>query len=178
MSEAADRALPSHVARVRVRYAETDRMGIAWHGRYLEWFETGRTELMRSVGCPYAEVEDRAGIQFPVVEVGSRHLAPARYDDVVQVHTRVTRVRGARVRFDYEVVRERDRETLALGFTEHAAVGRQGRPTRLPDAIQALLDEIEQILPLDVSQFDHAALLTQETPDPVMAAPEAADTAI
>jgi acyl-CoA thioester hydrolase len=111
-------------------------MGVAWHGRYLEWYETGRTELMRHIGCPYAEVEDGAGIRFPVIEVGSRHLAPARYDDVVEVHTRVTRIRGARVRFDYELVRERDRETLAIGFTEHASVGMNGRPTRLPVSLR------------------------------------------
>jgi acyl-CoA thioester hydrolase len=128
-----------HVTRVRVRYAETDRMGIAWHGRYLEWYETGRTELMRSVGCPYVEVEDHDGIQFPVVEVGSRHLAPARYDDVVEIRTRLTRIRGARVRFEYTLVRERDGMTLALGFTEHASVRKDGRPTRLPSGLRERL---------------------------------------
>ncbi|HXV76410.1 MAG TPA: thioesterase family protein [Candidatus Polarisedimenticolaceae bacterium] len=139
MSEAADRPARAHRTCIRVRYAETDRMGIAWHGRYLEWYETGRTELMRAAGCTYADVEDEAGIRFPVIEVGSRHLRPARYDDVVEIYTRVTEVRGARVRFDYELVRASDRQTLATGYTEHAAVGSDGRPTRLPPHLRARL---------------------------------------
>jgi len=121
---------------VRVRYAETDRMGVAYHGHYLAWYEMGRTELMRELGCTYRELEDREGIFFPVIEVGSRYLAPARYDDVLQVLTRLVRVGGARVRFEYELIREADGKKLANGFTEHAAVGRDGRPTRLPKMVK------------------------------------------
>jgi len=73
------------VTTVRVRYAETDRMGVAWHGHYLSWFEAGRTELMRSLGCPYGELEDGDGVFFPVIEAGCRYLSSARYDEAIDV---------------------------------------------------------------------------------------------
>lgn len=111
-------------------------MGVAYHGHYLAWYEMGRTELMRELGCTYGEMEDREGVFFPVIEVGSRYLAPARYDDLVQVITRLVRVGGARVRFEYELIREADGKKLASGFTEHAAVGRDGRPRRLPKMVR------------------------------------------
>jgi acyl-CoA thioester hydrolase len=125
-----------------VRYAETDRMGLAYHAHYLVWFETGRTELMRAIGCPYVELEDRHGIFFPVVEVGAKYVAPARYDEQLDLRTRVTRVGGARVRFEYRLTRD-DRTELARGFTEHAAVGSNGRPMRLPRELRERLLETE-----------------------------------
>ena len=124
---------------VRVRYAETDQMGVAYHGHYLAWYEMGRTELMRELGCAYGELEQREGIFFPVVEVGSRYLAPARYDDLLQIRTRLAFVGGARVKFEYELVRDSDGRLLATGFTEHAAVGTGGRPIRMPAALRAQL---------------------------------------
>jgi acyl-CoA thioester hydrolase len=117
---------------VRVRYPETDRMNVAYHAHYLVWFELGRTELMRGLGHPYGELETRDGVYFPLIEVGARYRAPARYDDLLRVHTRVAAVGGARVRFDYRVVRDADDRLLATGFTEHATLGRDGRPTRMP----------------------------------------------
>jgi len=124
---------------LRVRYPETDRMDVAYHGHYLAWYELGRTELMREAGCAYGELEDREGLFFPVIEVGSRYLRPARYDDTLEVHTRLARIDGARVRFEYELFRRADRVLLATGFTEHAAVRRDGKPTRLPEALRARL---------------------------------------
>lgn len=106
-------------------------MQVAYHGHYLVWFELGRTELMRELGCPYSELEAFSGISFPVTEVGARYHASARYDDWLDVHTQLTSVGGVRVRFDYRVVRPADRRLLADGFTEHAAVNREGKPTRL-----------------------------------------------
>jgi len=114
-------------------------MGVAYHGHYLAWYEMGRTELMRDLGCAYGELERRDGIFFPVVEVGSRYLVPARYDDVLQVHTRLAFVGGARVRFEYELIRETDGQLLATGFTEHAAVGAEGRPVRMPAELRRML---------------------------------------
>ena len=124
---------------LRVRYPETDRMNVAYHGHYLAWYELGRTELMREAGCAYGALEEGAGIFFPVIEVGSRYLRPAHYDESLEVHTRLVRVDGARVRFEYDLFRPADRTLLATGFTEHAAVGRDGRPTRLPQALRARL---------------------------------------
>lgn len=116
---------------VRVRYAETDQMGIAWHGEYLAWFEVGRTDLLRGCGCTYRELEAQ-GLRLPVIEVQARYLRPALYDDVLEVHTRLTDVGGARVRFDYEVRREGTDGPLATGSTAHAAIDLRGRPRRIP----------------------------------------------
>jgi acyl-CoA thioester hydrolase len=122
----------------RVRYPETDRMGIAHHTHYFTWFELGRTELMRELGCAYGELEEREGIFFPVIEAGADYLASARYDDVVTITTRLVRAGGVRVRFTYVVSRD-DGTVLATGHTEHASVDGRGRPQRLPDALRRRL---------------------------------------
>ena len=138
MGSAADnRRPPVGQIQVRVRYPETDRMGVAYHGHYLVWFELGRTELMRKLGCAYGELEDRDGLFFPVIDVRARYFSSARYDDVLDLRTTVAEVGGVRVRFDYELVR--GDEMLAAGSTEHAAVGRDGRPRRLPASIRRRL---------------------------------------
>jgi acyl-CoA thioester hydrolase len=138
------RGVERHASRVgrtttRVRYPETDRMGVAHHTHFLVWFELGRTELMRELGCPYAEVEDGDGILFPVAEAGARYVAPARYDEVLEITTRLVSAFGARVRFEYEVARIADGARIATGFTVHAATGRDGRPRRLPEGLRARL---------------------------------------
>ena len=115
-------------------------MNVAYHGHYLAWYEMGRTELMREVGCAYGDLEDREGVFFPVIAVGSRYLHPARYDDALEVHTRLAQVAGVRVRFEYELFRQADHVLLATGFTEHAAVGRDGKPIRLPRPLLARLE--------------------------------------
>ena len=122
---------------VRVRYAETDQMGIAWHGEYLAWFEVGRTDLLRGCGT-YRELEAQ-GLRLPVIEVQARYLRPALYDDVLEIHTRLTDVRGARVSFDYEVRREGTEGPLATGSTSHAAIDLRGRPRRLPEELRRRL---------------------------------------
>lgn len=139
-------AAPEHVeaalregqTTTRVRYPETDRMGIAHHTHYFTWFELGRTELMRQVGCAYGDLEEHSGIFFPVVEASADFLASARYDEVVTITTRLVRARGVRVRFTYVITRE-DGTVLATGRTEHASVDRRGRPQRLPGALQRRL---------------------------------------
>lgn len=116
-------------------------MGVAYHAHYLSWFEMGRTELMREMGCSYGELEDRRGIFFPVREVGTRYRVSARYDELLTVHTRLVVVGGARVRFEYRLTRDSDTTLLASGFSEHAAVDRDGRPTRLPAELRDRLRE-------------------------------------
>ena len=123
---------------VRVRYAETDQMGIAWHGEYLAWFEVGRTDLLRGCGCTYRELEAQ-GLRLPVIEVQARYLRPALYDDVLQIHTRLIGVGGARVSFDYEVRREGTEGPLATGSTSHAAIDLHGRPRRIPEDLRRRL---------------------------------------
>lgn len=126
-------------ATTRVRYPETDRMGVAHHTHYFVWFELGRTEWMREAGCTYGELEDGDGVFFPVIEAGAAYKASARYDDVIEIETRLTATEGVRVRFDYEVRRSGDRQLLATGHTVHASCGRDGRPMRLPDGLRERL---------------------------------------
>lgn len=125
-------------SRLRVRYAETDQMGVAWHGGYFAWFEVGRTDLLRERGLTYRELETR-NLRLPVVEVQARYLRPALSDDLLEVRTTLRAVSGARVSFDYAVHREGDDKPLATGMTEHAAVDGAGKPRRLPSELRGLL---------------------------------------
>jgi acyl-CoA thioester hydrolase len=136
--DAKDPVLHEGRTTTRVRYPETDRMGVAHHTHYFTWFELGRTELMRQIGCAYGELEERAGIFFPVIEAAADYRASARYDEVVTIITRLRRASGVRVRFTYVVTRE-DGTVLATGRTEHASVDGRGRPQRLPDALRRRL---------------------------------------
>jgi len=113
-------------ARVRVRYAETDQMGVVYHSNYLVWFEVGRVEFMRQLGLNYKamEVEEQCGIA--VVEATARYRAPARYDDELIVRTRLMAARGAVIKFSYEVVR------LCEGHTVHVVVGKDMKKRTLP----------------------------------------------
>jgi acyl-CoA thioester hydrolase len=123
----------------RVRYPETDRMGVAHHTHYFVWFELGRTELMREAGCSYGALEDDDGVFFPVIEAGATYRAPARYDEVVEIETRLAGADGVRVRFEYVLRRPADSRILATGFTVHASCGRDGRPARLPESVRERL---------------------------------------
>lgn len=132
-------ALRTSATATRVRYPETDRMGVAHHTHHLVWFELGRTELMREAGCAYGALEDGEGVFFPVVEAGAAYVSPARYDETLRITTRLVSVKGVRVRFEYHVARESTGETVSTGFTVHACVGRDGRPIRLPEALRRRL---------------------------------------
>ena len=123
---------------LRVRYAETDQMGVAWHGQFFAWFEVGRTDLLRQRGCTYRELEEQ-GLRFPVIEVAARYLKPARYDDVLEIRTRLTSLTPVRLSFEYEVHREGTAGPLATGSTVHASLDRDGRPRRLPDDLRRRL---------------------------------------
>jgi len=123
---------------LRVRYAETDQMGFAWHGNFLAWFEVGRTDLLRHTGTTYRELEAK-DVKLPVIEAHLRFLRPARYDDVLEIRTRVEAISGARISFAYEVFRPGESEPLATGSTAHAAVDSAGRPHRLPAEIRSAL---------------------------------------
>jgi acyl-CoA thioester hydrolase len=120
-------------------------MGVAHHTHYLVWFELGRTELMRDLGCTYAELEDRDGVFFPVVALDAAFRASARYDEVVVITTRLASVGGARVRFEYTISREREGKVLAVGSTEHAAVDRRGRPRRLSPELKRRLQGMTEL---------------------------------
>lgn len=124
----------------RVLYGDTDTMGVVYYAHYLRFFEYGRNEYLRARGLTYRQVEER-GFRLPVAEARCRYLRPARYDDLLAVETRVLRARGARVAFGY-AIRAEGGEVLTEGSTDHAIVGPEGRPVRLPaDLIHALAPE-------------------------------------
>jgi acyl-CoA thioester hydrolase len=114
---------------VVVRYADTDMMGVVYHGSYLPWFEIGRTTLLREQGLPYRDLES-AGYRLPVLEVNARYLRPALYDDRLEIVTTLREKPALRIRLEYEV--RRDGGLLATGSTLHAFIDRQGRPVRPP----------------------------------------------
>ncbi|GAC1428838.1 MAG: thioesterase family protein [Acidobacteriaceae bacterium] len=124
---------------VRVRYAETDQMGVVYHANYLVWFEVGRVELMRQQGLTYKamEAEEQAGIA--VVEATVRYKAPARYDDVLIIETRIVLMRTAVIRFGYTIVRAEDGVLLCEGETTHVVVGRDMRRRSMPKKYAELL---------------------------------------
>ena len=119
-------------ARVRVRYSETDQMGVVYHANYLVWFEVGRVELMRQRGLNYKRLEVEEGCGIAVVEVTARFKAPARYDDELIVETRVLKVRGPIIHFGYRILRAEDGLLLCEGETVHVVVGRDMKRRHIP----------------------------------------------
>ena len=122
-----------HETSVRVRYAETDRMGLLHHAAYFVYFEMARTEMLRSRGISYREVED-AGHFLVIVEIGCKFRRPAHYDDVLTIRTKVARVTHVKIVHHYEVLR--DGVLLAEGHSTLACVDREGRPQALPDLLK------------------------------------------
>lgn len=127
---------------IRVRYAESDQMGVAYHAEYLVWCEVGRTDFIRQLGMSYAEME-RQGVLLAVADVHVRYHSSARYDDVVRIATRLTGVRSRMVTFAYELSRVdaagQAVDRLASATTTLVALDRSGRPAALPVAIRDLL---------------------------------------
>ena len=126
-------------ARVRVRYAETDQMGVVYHANYLVWFEIGRVELMRQCGLDYRTLEAEEGCRIVVVEATARYKSPARYDDQLRIETRVVKARGPIVRFRYQILRESDEALLCEGETVHVVVGIDMKKRHLPKKYEELL---------------------------------------
>ncbi len=122
---------------VRVRYAETDKMGVVYYANYLVWFEIGRADWLRDTGWSYREMEAE-GLGLPVIQAHCEYRRSAKYDDEIAVRTRATNVSAVRIRFDYEVVRGADGAVIAVGHTVHATIDRHGRPVRLPERVKDL----------------------------------------
>lgn len=114
---------------ISVRYAETDMMGIVYHGNYLPWFEVGRTTLLKECGLPYKELEAE-GYHLPVIELGVKYVRPALYDDTITIITRLKERPTLRIHLEYEV--RRGDELLVTGFTTHAFINKSGEPVRPP----------------------------------------------
>ena len=123
---------PVSEARVRVRYAETDQMGVVYHSNYLIWFEVGRVELIRQLGLSYKQMEEEEGCGISVVDVHVRYRAPARYDDELVVETQLLAVRGAVIKFGYRILRVADGVLLCEGETVHVCVDKDMKKMCLP----------------------------------------------
>lgn len=121
---------------VRVRYAETDAMGWVYYGYYFTYFEIGRTELMREFWRPYSEIE-KEGYRLPVVSTGCRFLEGAKYDNLLNIVTRVSLLTAYRLHFDYRIIL-RDKK-LCEGFTEHCFIGRNGKLIKVPSDLSKIL---------------------------------------
>jgi len=116
---------------VRVRYAETDQMGVVYHTHYLIWCEIGRTDHIRAIGTSYRDIE-RSGIRLAVSEASIRYLAPARYDDVVRVETSISQVSSRTITFDYLITNAETGERLATASTTLVSLDANGRISALP----------------------------------------------
>ena len=117
----------------RVRYAETDRMGVVYYANYLVWFEIGRVETFRQMGFSYREMEEADDSRVVVAEASCRYLRPALYDDRILIRTRLVEARSRTLRFAYEIRREPEGELLATGETLHVICDSQNRPKTLPE---------------------------------------------
>jgi len=126
--------MEKHTIEMRVRYKDTDQMGVAYYSNYLVWFEVARTEYFRVRGVEYRELEEKDKVYLPVVEAYCRYKAPLRYDDLFTVTVELTEIGGTRVNFEYEV--KKGEKITATGSTKHAFVDKKGSPVPVPPAVK------------------------------------------
>jgi len=136
---AADADSPWFETRLRVRYAETDKMGVVYHANFVVWFEVGRTDLCKQCGFSYREMEIEDDAHLMVTDVSVRFRRPARYDDEILVRTRVAEMAKRTLKFEYQVVNAATGEALAEGSTSHVVTSSAGRPRSFPAAQGALV---------------------------------------
>ncbi|MCT4620855.1 MAG: acyl-CoA thioesterase [Marinisporobacter sp.] len=133
---------------VRVRYEETDQMGVAYHGNYYTWFEVGRSSFFRSLGYTYAQLEEE-GIILPVIESHCAYKIAAKYDEELAIRTSIKKLKGVRLEFSYEVIRKEDEAVLATGSTIHAFVNKTLKPVNFkkvnPKVWKILNDCVDEV---------------------------------
>ena len=123
-----------NITNIRVRYADTDKMQFVYNGKYFEYFEVGRTEMLRSIGLSYVEVE-KAGYQLPLIEAGVKYFTPALYDDVLEIEAKVKELHSPKVHIEYRVTRSNGEELIAEGFTTHAFIKADSKKVARPPKI-------------------------------------------
>ena len=119
----------------RVRYGDTDKMGISYYANYFVWFEAARTEYFRALGLPYTECEKK-GYHLPVVETGASYHAPCTYDDLIFIRTSVSELSRSAMHFEYQVINRETEKLLVTGFSRHVFVDQKMKPTRVPDDVR------------------------------------------
>ena len=129
---------PVHVSELRVRYAETDQMGVVYHSNYLIWCEIGRTDYIRSLGRPYTELE-RDGVALAVAEATMRCHAPARYDDIIRIETTLTEIKSRTLTFEYVIAHAGTGARLVSARTILVSLDPEGRVVALPAAVRTFL---------------------------------------
>ncbi|MBW2988930.1 acyl-CoA thioesterase [Candidatus Woesearchaeota archaeon] len=130
----------------RVRYSDTDHFGVVYYARYLDWFEAGRTEILRSKGISYADLEKK-GLFAPVIEIKVNYNKPARYDDIIELETSVENIGNSSIRFSYKVFRnhpesdgeQAEKELLAEAYTVNVFINKGMEPVRIPDYVRDIL---------------------------------------
>jgi acyl-CoA thioester hydrolase len=130
---------PQHVMQFRVRYSETDQMGTYYNSRPLEWFERGRTELLRALGRPYREMEP-LGVLLPVREAHVQYLGRAEYDDLLKMTCTLSMAGKARIRVDVEIEHAQSGRLVCRGYTVHVVTDASGKPIRPPEWLTELVD--------------------------------------
>ena len=130
---------PPHISEFRVRYSETDQMGVVYHAEYLVWCEVGRTDFIRALGLPYSELE-RRGTALAVAEASIRYHATARYDDLIRVETRLVEVRSRAITFEYLIQRAASGDRLATARTLLVSLDSEGKPSPLPRDVRHLME--------------------------------------
>jgi acyl-CoA thioester hydrolase len=129
----------SYVSEFRVRYSETDQMGVVYHAEYLVWCEVGRTDFIRALGLPYSELEKR-GTSLAVAEATIRYHAPARYDNLIRVETSLVEVRSRAITFGYLIRNAESGERLATARTLLVSLDHSGKPVPMPPEVRALME--------------------------------------
>jgi len=143
LEQSSNNGLP-HETRIRVRYAETDQMGVVYYANYFVWMEIGRVELVRSLGLNYKELEHTEGLFLSVVNAECRYVFPARYDQEIAIQTQVSTANSRVVEFTYKICHVDSGQLLASGATKHIWLNREMRPSRLPAQYQDLLHSADR----------------------------------
>jgi acyl-CoA thioester hydrolase len=143
--------LEYHDVTIRVRYAETDQMGVVYHSNFLIWFEVGRVELMRALGFDYKQMEAEDDTYMAVADAHCRYHHPARYDELLTVRTRILEAKNRTLKFGYELFRQADHKLLAHGHTIHVACSRAGQVKQFPDKYKQAFLSIARSLTADRS---------------------------
>ena len=133
-------------SKIRVRYQETDQMKVVYHANYLVWFEIGRTDFIRELGVSYSILE-QMGLLLPVIDVQCKYIQSAKYEDELTVKTTVREVKGARLTFEYQVIRDKDGQLLAKGTTQHVFAAPDLKPinlrSKMPELYKMIMESME-----------------------------------
>ena len=124
---------------IRVRYSDTDKMGVVYYSNYFTWLEVARTEMFRSFGLDYRSIEKDKQLALPVIEAHCQYKSPARYDDIVLIETKISKMKNTSLRFDYNLINKDTGKLLALAYTTHVFIDKNRKPVKIPEEIKEVL---------------------------------------